>query len=490
MDIQKSAISFDTHVATLVAQARIESAIPLPEGEIATEALSSTAVATIAEAVCSDGAVDASGTLTLQLLMKGETQPVFAFEAKADFMHRIRDERVAQGMQAMVQAQLFECRCAVESGSARLTAVVSLTATVLQSTQRTCVCSIDGAQNMEELRGAVTQRRRALLGAHRVSIREEVPVSAGCALLHISGTAQIREVAPTQNGMLADGVLHLQVLLLDEDGGVRAQPCNIPFTDTVGGETTSSGWGTVHVASIDAAILDAADGLMAVDAGLEIRIFGAVTTETPVILDAYDMSGSFLCRRENVETLQYGGIFGRKISFAEPVTIPSHLPDAYLPAFIRAMPAVTNVSAGDSGTEIDGVLLATLVYRCDKGLLHSFVEEIPFTARLEQAACALCLPIVTLCNLALSGSGRKLEVQVTAQVAGECYGSARATFTAELLANPEPDAHAGILVYFADRGESLFAVGKRFGLPTGKILELNPELREPFADGQQIVIVK
>ncbi|MCL2696164.1 MAG: LysM domain-containing protein, partial [Clostridiales bacterium] len=417
-------------------------------------------------------------------------QPVFAFEAKADFTQRIRDERVASGMQAQVAAQLYECRCTAENGSVRLTATVALTATVLQAAQKSCISGITGARNMEEQRSAITQKRRALLGSHSCRIREEVPIPAGCALLHVSGTAQIREVAPSQNGMLADGVLHLMALFTDEDGGVRAQPCNIPFTDTVSGETASYGWATVSVSHIDANILDAADGIMAVEAGIEIRVFGAVTTETPVILDAYDADGSFLCRRETVQALQYGGIHTRKLSLTETVTVPAHLPDAYLPTFARAMPAVTNVTADDSGAEIDGVLLTTFVFRCDKGLLHSFQEEIPFTVRLEQAGGALCLPQVTLCNLALSGSGRRLEAQVKMLVAGEAWQSVTQTFTAELTANPDPDTHAGILIYFADRGETLFAVGKRFGLPIGQILQLNPELREPFADGQQIVIVK
>ncbi|MCL2695962.1 MAG: hypothetical protein FWE69_06525, partial [Clostridiales bacterium] len=230
MDIQKSALSFETFVAALTSQARIESVIPLPEGEPATDVLSSIAFAAVSDTACADGAVDAGGTITLQLLMRGETLPVFAFEAKADFTHRIRDERVTGGMRAQVETQVFECRAVAEGESVRITAVVALTAIVLQSEQRACISSITGTRNMEELGSAITQRRRALLGTHSCRVREEVPVPAGCSLLHASGTAQIREVAPTQNGMLTDGVLHLTALFADEDGGVRCQPCNIPFT--------------------------------------------------------------------------------------------------------------------------------------------------------------------------------------------------------------------------------------------------------------------
>ena len=55
---------------------------------------------------------------------------------------------------------------------------------------------------------------------------------------------------------------------------------------------------------------------------------------------------------------------------------------------------------------------------------------------------------------------------------------------------PPEETPSGILLYFADAGETLFSVGKRFRLPLSAIRRMNPDLTEPLADGARIVMLK
>ena len=47
-----------------------------------------------------------------------------------------------------------------------------------------------------------------------------------------------------------------------------------------------------------------------------------------------------------------------------------------------------------------------------------------------------------------------------------------------------------MLVWFADPGESLFSIGKRFLLPVARVKACNPNLNEPVPDGTPVLIFR
>ena len=147
------------------------------------------------------------------------------------------------------------------------------------------------------------------------------------------------------------------------------------------------------------------------------------------------------------------------------------------------------MESGDGGTLLEGVALATTVYRCDSGLLHSFTGEVPFSLTLPGQG-ALVLPLSAAAFSTVTGRGRVLQARVELLFSGEQYAETPIGYTDDLLAGSGTQPGRGILIYAPDPAENLFTVGKRFGIPQARLRELNGELSEPFCGTERILIIK
>ena len=171
------------------------------------------------------------------------------------------------------------------------------------------------------------------------------------------------------------------------------------------------------------------------------------------------------------------------------LSVPNHMPEVQQVLYSRALPAVTGLEPGENGTQLDGVVLVTTVYRCDSGLLHSFTGEIPFSLTLPGQG-GLTLPLGAAAFSTVTGRGRVLQGRVELLFWGEQYAENRIGYTDDLLAGPGTQPGRGILIYAPDRSENLFTVGKRFGIPQSRLKELNGTLSEPFTGAERILIIK
>jgi len=488
MEVIKTILPAEYYVAYLSAQARIDSLIPLPDARAVRKVLACTAQVTNLEAVAAQGALDLSGTLALQLILL-EAEP-FAFTAQAEFTHRIKSEKVTAGMQALAQAQVFECRAEAEDGVLRLHALIALDAHITQTNQVNAVTEIAGARGIECVRGLFTQKRRALCGSQTLRVQEEISIPSGTKLLQVSGAVLAREAVPTHGGILVEGVLHVAALLQDGEGNLKNQPINLPFSETIAGEATDSCVAQASLQDLRAEVTSEADGALEVTANIPVFVYSAQSTEIPLLLDAYDAACSFACIQEETESLQYNNSHAKKAVVRETLPLPAALPDSFLPAFARAVPAITGVTPGEEGVEVDGVLLTTLCYRADDGELYSFAEDVPFSVKIDQAEGRALAVQAVVCAATATGGGRALDLQITMQIGCDCYHSTTQKYTSMLEDHEEAQPRNGIFIYLSDHNESLFSVGKRFGVPVASVLALNPNLKEPLSEGQQIVLVK
>ena len=79
----------------------------------------------------------------------------------------------------------------------------------------------------------------------------------------------------------------------------------------------------------------------------------------------------------------------------------------------------------------------------------------------------------------VTGSGRTLSAMIELRYGGEWYSSEAIRLTTDVTPGAPRDPHEGILLYFPDEGETVFSIGKRFGIPTAEIRAQNPNLSDP-----------
>ena len=488
MDVEKVSFNVDTLYARLEEQVPIESAIPLPQGRTAGSVLSVTPQLQLREARLSDAGVRLSGQLQLHLVAETGERVLYCFDAAAEFTHLIPVNGAAESMQPRIFGQLLKCACHREDDGLRLSAVLDLKVWLLQSREVGAVSAIRGAVGLESREAAVLTRRRSLLGAKAVQIRDELGVEAGTNVLESKGTVRILSSRPTAEGVALEGELFSALVLLDPEGRLKEMTVRTPFSDTVRLEG-APGEGANLAGELTGLIARVDGEALFLNGDVSVSAYGSAESRTRILSDAYDEGGTFLCHREEAMGLMYLGPVVKEDTAEGPLAVPNHMPEVQQVLYSRALPAILRLEPRPEGTLLEGVALVTTVYRCDSGLLHSFTGEIPFSLTLPGPG-SLVLPLSAAAFSAVTGRGRLLQGRVDLIFAGERYEENRIPYTDDLLSGAGTQQSRGILIYAPDAGETLFDLGKRFGIPQRRLRELNGEVTEPFSGAERILIIK
>jgi len=488
MDVEKVSFNVDTLYARLEEQVPIESAIPLPQGRTAGSVLSVTPQLQIREARVSEAGVRLSGQLQLHLVLETGERVLYCFDAAAEFTHLVHVNGATEAMQPRLFGQLLKCACHREDDGLRLSAVLDLKVWLLLPREAGAVSAIRGALGLESREETVLTRRRSLLGAKAIQVRDELGVEAGTNVLESKGTVRILSSRPTADGMALEGEIFSSLVLLDPEGRLKEMTVRSPFSDVVrlegplGEAANLAGELTGLSARVDGEALF-------LNADVSLSAYGIAESRTRILSDAYDEGGTFLCHREEIEGLMYLGPVFKEDTAEGPLAVPNHMPEVQQVLYSRALPAILRLEPMDNGTLLEGVALVTTVYRCDSGLLHSFTGEVPFSLTLPGPG-TLVLPLGAAAFSAVTGRGRLLQGRVDLIFAGERYVENRIPYTDDLLSGAGTQQSRGILIYAPDAGETLFDLGKRFGIPQKRLRELNADLSEPFTGAERILIIK
>ena len=487
MEIRKKTLMTETLFGETTAQAQMESAIPLPQGKTLERVLSAESEATVDEISCRDGAIVVTGTMTLRPTVESTERLPYAFEAAAEFSHTIRMEGVTPEMTARVSAEIPACSVKREDGGLRMQATVQLRAAVFQPEQIDCITGLDDAKDAETLTASVTLKKRTLLGAHSLRMNEEIDAPRGMTVIKATATPLVNGLVKGTEGMLPQGELKLCVLYGAADGGIRREQYSLPFSDVIACEPGENAFATATLTSLSVTVEE--EGAATVDAAMSIGVYGCTSETLRILTDAYDAASDFSCGVRHARALNYEGAWSQNVQMTENIPVPSHMKDAYLPLYAALRPAVTRAAVENGKGMIEGVLAATVVYRDDDGMKQSFTYELPLSFETEAKGT---LPVVRIraFDASLSGGGRTVALTMTVSVETECYRAFTFDHVPELGPGVPCETDCGMLVWFADPDETVFSIGKRFGVPTERVKSCNPTLSEPIREGTPVLLIR
>ena len=487
MEIRKTTLTTETLFGETTAQVQMESAIPLPQGKTLERVLSAEGEAVIGDISCRDGAIVVTGTMTVKPTVESAERLPYAFEAAAEFTHTIRMEGVTPDMNARVAAEIPACVLKREDGGLRMQATVQLRAAVFLPAQIECITGLDDARDAEIRTASVTLKKRTLLGAHSLRMSEPIDAPRGMTVIKAVATPLVNGLVKGTEGMLPQGELRLCILYGAPDGGIRKEQYAIPFSDVIACEPGENAFATATLTSLSVTVEE--EGTATVDAALSIGVYGSTSETQRILTDAYDAACDFSCGVQHANALNYEGAWSQTVQLNETVPVPSYMKDAYLPLYASLRTAVTRASVEDGRGIFEGVLAVTVVYRDDDGMKQSFSYELPLSFETEARGT---LPIVRFraFDASLSGGGRTVSLSVSVSVETEWYRAVAFDHVSELLPGTPPDTDCGMLVWFADPDETLFSIGKRFGVPTARIKACNPSLSEPIKEGEPVLILR
>ncbi len=490
MDVQTGLIGLYTLKKRLVSQTLIESELTLPDGRDASETLLCTAAAAVTEARAAEGRVVVSGRVELRLVCRSMGGDTYAFQAASAFTHTMECEAAEEGVSVEARAQVLECTARPDGLRLRLSAILELIAVVTAPVTTPLITDITGAQ-LEIRRAGVNARRHALLGETSLRVRDELPAENIARILLESGAAEIAALRYAGSSTCeVEGTLRLMALAEDESGVFTALNFSVPFTCALDAPYAGEAWAVAEVEQLTLRAADLSFGVADVDATLKVRVYGVEENEYAVVLDAYDEANSFSCERLRIDRLVCGGAAAQRFDYMESLLIPKHLPDAATAVFAACMPVVTGLFEKDGKLGADLMLLTGVLYRCAEGTLLGFTEDIPAQAVFDLPYTAGAEISMTVLCCGVSGSGRTLKVAYELCGMAVLFSAEPGVYAVELARGGEPCPYAGLIVYCADAGETLWDIGKRFSVPIAALGAWNADLSEPLSEGQPVVLMK
>lgn len=490
MDTNRNNIICEKYIQILQEETPIESAVPVPGEKTLGAVLWVCPQLQVEKTEVLEGRVKVSGTLALHVAAEDEERRLYCFDAAADFTQTLKGEGLTAGMQAQVTAQLKNCELRQENGGLRLYALLEVRAFITESVTVEAISSLGGGRNLEQKTLQFTEEKKLLLGAKSLRLREEEGVEEGTVLLGY--TACLAPLKTEQAGSSAgvEGCLCWELLLLPPSGNLTQRTLRQPFTETVPlqGAGDQPPYARGEITGAQAVIRGEA---LLMEADVSLSIYGQRLEVMTLLEDAYDKEGTFSCQRQEIECRCCTGSFSEEVPVSGRLEVPGHLPECEQVLAALGLPVLLGTEKGEEDAEMKGAgkVLVTTVYRCPQGLLHSFTAEVPFEKTLTGAGETL-MAEARLTELQVKGSGRTLRAEGTVLVEGERYARRKLCYTGSLCAQTSEPGYTGVLLYFAEGGESLFSLGKQFRIPIGELREMNPHLQEPLEKGTQVLLLK
>lgn len=338
--------------------------------------------------------------------------------------------------------------------------------------------------------GGIEQKLTTISGVRRAAGLEKLLTVEGAmafdkppaAILDITGTAEVRELKVMQGKAVAKGVLHaLCAWRAEGESALRSQTAELPFNQILDVDGLSEDCRclcTVEPVGFAAAQGEtSADGAVALTATALLRLTGWRQYQLQCVADAFSTrfetnnipqtvrAESLLCALDETTVLRGSG----------------PLPDAgakILACFAAFGPV--QLTRQEERWVLAARVVVTAFGENTLGEMESYEKTLEFSLPLpaelppDADACPECS--LTVSDLQCSAAGGALEVAVTVRTEGAvlCRRAYRCVGAVELgdaLAPADPEI--SLRICYAQAGEELFDIARRFHVSPGQMLAAN-----------------
>ncbi|MBQ9832551.1 MAG: DUF3794 domain-containing protein [Clostridia bacterium] len=474
-----------------VTQALVEGEIPFPEGTEIRKLLDCMGEVETESVNVSEGTVSISGRIKLDFICEDTEGEMLSFTSWAGLEHEISIDGAEKGMEAEISISLQSLDTRLKEGVIVLTAVVDIDCKVVAGEALKTMYKIDAVEDTQFKTEVFTCFDTFKIGGGLFRIRDEINALNISSVIYASGNVVFNDIKTEGIEALITGNLLVDLLYLDKNGEYRSDLYTLPFNETLETEGNYSNIScNGKVEKINVRVIGEEFDLAAVETQVRIEAFACQENRVSLPVDAYSPSCAFECEKENVRLLlNYpNSVFND--TFTEIVNIPEGMAEAARVLWCSASASVTSTNTENGILTVDGVLFLRSVYQCEKGILHSFSEDIPFRSENKVSvpdgteAEVKVLNVCTSC----SGNGKSIEVTFDLTFCAKMYSMTKASIVSGIRECEAREVPHGIIVYAAGEHESLFDIGKRFNVSCNRLLETDPDICEKLRDGKKIIL--
>ena len=498
----KENVLMDWRVGSGQSQAVVEGEMTLPGG-LREEAhvLYTGGMAVINSAEAMQDRLVLSGRVVFHALYtQGDPDRIQSIEASADFTHTMELPGVQQRMLCQADCMVEKTSSSTSGGRLMLRAYVRCYARVLSQQPVEALSGIAGCEGLETRMQDVQCRRTVATGSSETMLREEFDLPAPLNVKDtLFATAQVQQVDVT-GGQGRAGVTGTLLMDVCHAGGNPAQPIvttqhAVPFMHTVelNGEAGDMLGARVTVKDVAVASQESADGerILRAEVQLGIQAWAEKEERLTLLCDAYTTKGDTLTLSQTTATCKAGSSMIRTAESGKVmIALPEGSPPMRSVVFCRAMPVAGSFEQTGGRLHAEGTLVITLIYMTDDSAQPvSVTTEAPFSAMFAATAGDDDLLLLHLSNVeAAAVTSDRAEVRYILHLTADGIQCREVTLITDAAPAAAEAAEDGIILTFAQPGDDLWKIAKRYRVPAARIRDVNPEMSDPPATGQGVIV--
>ena len=337
--------------------------------------------------------------------------------------------------------------------------------------------------------------------------RERVEVPSGkpdiCEIIKIDAKCSSDSIRYNDGKISVSGDIDLFVTYSDENGCICTITETLPFNETLEGINLPDGEidGHFSVCDIVFDVYEEPDGTkrcLNIDILICASFKVSEVDEICGIADAFSISSPVKISRAKFETESITDKNITQIAHKETVSIPDYLPPVFRVSDCSGEARVTGISMENGRITVNGEILSNILYASEdenaplSGISHisSFSQTVDSQYATENS---ICEAKVYLDHIGYNISDDK-EIELRFIVVLTL--SLLKSDSMEIIEEISPDEDAEIkacppaIIYFADEGETVWDVAKRYFIAPDKIMTANNLDGENLKKGQKLCIFK
>ena len=386
----------------------------------------------------------------------------------------------------------------------KLSGVLSLFVSVVKNKEQDIICDID-SKHVEQLRKTLEVTVKVGCGEKNLIAEEEISIGNGQPsvgkLIRHCATASIEEIKAINDKVMVKGSVKIYVLYLPEEG-TRPQSFedSFPFSQLVDVAGVNDGCRCDGKATVLFSDLTPRVGnddeirAFSVAVKLNVSVKAYCEGEVSALLDAYSTSGG--CRVEKEEL-----VFAKLKEKTKERTIARkgfEFTDGAIGSVIDMWCDLKNYFCRfeDGAFRLNATTtVCLLVYDCD-GIPACYERpvEIEYAYKPEyrpENPEAECNITITHCTYTITGANT-VEIAVEPQIELSVYDRIKQTFITELKEDPtladKAPRNSSIVLYFADEGETLWDIARRYNSSIEEIKTLNSVTEDTLTAPHKFII--
>ena len=458
-----------------------------------------------------NGKLSFSGTANVKILyLPEEGNCPKCIETKFDFKDSF-DFPEGEGLSFYVKGTTEHIEFSlINSRKMNVKLVVSVSVRAFRTQEKTLLCDVPVSCPLKVRKKPIEVYRLLADTAKELVVSEEIEVPGAkpdvSEVIKVDAKAVKGDCKIMSGKMLLKGALSLRTLYqsLSGDEGIQSMEHEIPFSEVI----DLDGVGDDCLCHVSYQVKDlyytlkenqaGAPRVISLDVVLRADILASKTRCYAVIDDCYSVSGRADIKRESLVLDEVLCVGVSHQTVKEILALPENAPEIGAVYRLECKPKIQEIAIENGKLVAKGKLIAFVLYGSVDGEepMYSlvgefdFVHTVPADGAAEDAFCE-CAVTDQNVSFVLNGGG-EIELRCMLEFYTRAINKQEITLITgcELTEEAGEEPPRGLVIYFAQKGDTLWDIAKFYRTDMKKIMELNQLEKESILAGQKILIPK